>query len=439
MTALRDEPGRAPFGGVPSWTAPVYDVDDCLIPLPLWARRGFDHDGPDAWSIVRRDLAEADPVTWCVYLHVPFCSRKCQFCDCYSFRLSPVREPEVDRYTDRLCAELRLWAAQGRAAERPVSTVHLGGGTPTFLTPGQLARVVGCLRERYFVSPDTEWALESTVEGLSPAMVEAMAGLGFTRLHLGVQTLQDDVRRIIGRRNPAADVLDAIARARALGWIVSVDLVCGLPGQVAEGFVADVNTLVDAGIEGASLYELLVYPQNRAWAERTGVTGRSHLPNYLMFEAAAAALEGRGFVKNTFNHWARGRDDNRYFTFPARAEDCLAVGTIADGVISDYHVRHPRYAPYLRSAPETPGLAGGLRRTALEQRLHPLETAVLSGDIDTATVRAIDDNPAGVALSRRWGEAGLVRSEPDGGLALTTRGSWFAGNLIGELTAAHRG
>lgn len=311
------------------------------------------------------------------------------------------------------------------------------GRYPTHLGPALLGELVGAVRARFAAAETTQWALESTVEGLSPEMVEAMRVLGFTRLHIGVQTLADPVRGLIGRRNPAREVLDAIGVALGLGWTVSVDLVCGLPHQSLDSFVGDISTLVAAGVDGFSLYELLIYPQNRAWAERMGLGGRSHLPNYLMYQAGAALLEAGGFAKNTFNHWANQRDDNRYFTFPTRDEDCLAIGTIADGVLGDYHFRHPRYAPYLRSPVGTPGLEGGLRRTSLETHLHGLTTAVLSGHVSSSLAATLDDNPAGLRLSQRWVRHGLVRAEPDGGLTLLGNGSWFAGNMVGEMAAAH--
>lgn len=419
--------------------APPYDVEHWRIPLPVWATRPFDDDGPAAWHALREQLANAAaPRPMCIYIHVPFCASKCEFCDCYSFALPPRHEEHKRRYVRLLCAELALWAAQGNLGSRPVSTVHLGGGTPTYLGPELLTELIECCCAHFNTSGLTEWALESTVDALTPAMIDTMQQLGFRRLHIGVQSLEEPVRQAIGRRRPARDVLARIEETVDLDWTVSVDMVCGLPFQTVPSFKRDIGTLLSAGVHGISLYELLIYPQNRRWANKLGLETRSHLPNYLMFQVAAAVLEANGYRKNTFNHWAGQRDDNRYFTFPSRGEDLLAVGAIADGVFGDYHFRHPRYAAYLRTAaPSFPGLEGGLRRTPTEDGLHPVTTAIMSGHIPARLAGRLYGRAGRAVLSDRWLDLGLVAEADEGGLQLLTNGSWFAGNMINEYTGLY--
>ena len=420
--------------------APPYDVENWVIPLPVWATRRYDDGGESAWARLRADLSiDAAPSRpMCVYVHVPFCSSKCGFCDCYSFALSPEHASLKRTYVDRVTNEVRLWAAQGDVASRPVSTVHLGGGTPTYLGPELLTDLTAACRMHLGTSTQTEWALESTVESLTPDVIETMNGLGYDRLHVGVQSLDDEVRESIGRRRPVREVLNTLEGTLELGWTVSVDMVCGLPGQTLSSFAADIETLIGFGIDGVSLYELLIYPQNRRWAAQMGLNGRSHFPNYVMFHVGAALLEASGYRKNTFNHWANERDDNRYFTFPIRDEDCLALGTIADGMFGDYHFRHPKFANYLRSAgPESPGLEGGLRRTAYESAIRPVTTAILSGRIPPELVDHLRRRTDDVAVVERWTELGLVAGRDDGGLHLLTNGSWFAGNMLQELTGLY--
>jgi coproporphyrinogen III oxidase-like Fe-S oxidoreductase len=176
--------------------------------------------------------------------------------------------------------------------------------------------------------------------------------------------------------------------------VVSVDLVCGLPYQTINSLVADIETLRAIGVNGFSLYELLIYPQNQKWAESQGLTKRGHLGNYFMFQAGATTLRQLGLRQNLFNHWADAADQNIYFTYPTRGEDCLAVGTIADGVLGDYHFRHPRYGAYMRATAEGwPGLQGGLRRTTEETMLMPLLTTILSGHISPLRANVLRSLP----------------------------------------------
>ncbi len=170
------------------------------------------------------------------------------------------------------------------------------------------------------------------------------------------------------------------------------------------------------------------------------MTQRSHLPNYLLYQAGAQFLERRGFCKNLFNHWATGRGDNRYFTFPTRGEDLLAMGTIADGVFGDYHYRHPVYSTYRAAVTAGfPGLEGGLGRTHAENSLRPLVTAILSGQVSDkalASLRALRGTE-GDRLLGLWLRCGLLAAETSPtDFSLTSCGSWFAGNMLLQLESA---
>jgi hypothetical protein len=161
---------------------------------------------------------------------------------------------------------------------------------------------------------------------------------------------------------------------------------------------------------------------------------RPRATNYFFAQAGGQWLATLGFRRTLFNHFAGVHDTNLYFTFPERGEDLLALGTIADGVFGDYHYRHPTYADYCRGVSEhAPGLQGGLRHNALENRLQPLTTRLLAGHIPAAHLE--QDVPP--ALLDRWRAAALLTpASPSGDCALTGNGSWFVGNMISQLIDA---
>jgi oxygen-independent coproporphyrinogen-3 oxidase len=268
-------------------------------------------------------------------------------------------------------------------------------------------------------------------------MFSSLNALGFTRLHVGVQSLEDHVRRISNRREPAAIVLEKIVRAVEMGWVVSVDLILGLPSQTLEGALDDVKALEAVGVDGFSLYELQLSSRNHNFAQQHGLLDRNRLVNYFLLQGVSHLLASLGYRKTLFNHFARERDTNLYFTFPERGEDCLALGTIADGVFGDYHYRHPEYKPYCQSVNETfPGLQGGLRRSALENRLRPLEIALLSASISPELFADVLGRHCSEALLRRWREVALVKEDAlSDRLCLTANGSWFTSKMMAELTA----
>lgn len=415
-------------GGV----APRYQIAERHLPMPVWARRPFTEGGERAWQRLCQDVPTIDPArAFCIYVHVPFCDSRCSFCDCYSFRLGSHREQHIEGYLDLLAREMRLWSALGTLSIRPVSTVHFGGGTPTFLGVEPFTRLVGRFREFFASGPETEWALESTVSELTPEMVSCLRESGFTRLHLGVQTLQDEVREALNRRATAAAALATIREAIDMGWIVSVDLIYGLPGQTLDGLLGDIRSLHAAGINGFSLYELQRSSRNRTFIEQHGLHERDRQVHYFLAQAASHLLGALGYRKTLFNHFADDRDTNLYFTFPERGEDCLALGTIADGYFGDYHYRHPEYAAYRRRVSERfPGLQGGLRRSEVEQSLQPLTIALLSGSV----APSLFADAGSRALLHDWQRSLLLADDPETGhLCLTGNGSWFVGNMISDL------
>jgi coproporphyrinogen III oxidase-like Fe-S oxidoreductase len=419
------------------WRAlqPRYCIADRHLPMPVWARRPFTEGGEQAWQSLSRDVPAIDPArAFCIYIHVPFCADRCHFCDCYSFRLGSYWERHVFGYLDLLAREMDLWSRLGTLAHRPVSTVHFGGGTPTFLGQDAFERLVGLCRERFSSGPETEWALESTVSELSPEMLALLGELGFTRLHIGVQTLQGEVRQALNRRAAADAVLATIADAIDKGWILSVDLLYGLPGQTLEGLLSDIRSLAAVGVNGFSLYELQLSSRNRPFAQRYGLDSRDRRVNYFLAQAASHLLYALGYKKTLFNHYADHRDTNLYFTFPARGEDCLALGTIADGSFGDYHYRHPEYAIYSQQVAENPpGLQGGLRRNKVENRLQPLTVALLAGSVPPS----LCTDPTSQRLAHEWQRSRLLAEDPETGeLRLTGNGSWFVGNMISELLSA---
>jgi oxygen-independent coproporphyrinogen-3 oxidase len=416
---------------------PPYDIDARRLPLPVWARRGLSENGPATWAAVRAELSQTSPQkAFCIYIHIPFCAQKCAFCDCYSFRLGQRQAEHIEKYVAALEREIRLWSQAGTLAQRPVSTVHFGGGTPAFIGETAFQRLVDSVHHNFNTDTRTEWALETTSSELTEGMFDLLASLGFTRLHLGVQSLDDAIRQRLNRREPATTVMGKLSKALSLGWITSVDLIYGLPSQTLASLLDDIHALADLGMDGFSLYELQRSPNNRRFIEQNGLAYRERIIDYLLFQSAAQILAGLGYRKTLFNHFARARDANLYFTFPERGEDCLALGTIADGVFNDYHYRHPVYAAYRQVVTaDFPGLQGGIRLSPRESQIAPLETAILSGRLPAGEFAQILGRERAESLLQHWADAGLITLDPQkaGQLRLTSSGSWFAGEMLAEL------
>lgn len=409
------------------------------LPEPVWSRRGFEDDGAGAWQRIRQEYAdERGGADVSVYLHVPLCDRRCPFCDCYSLSVSRHNRKMEDEYAQALLREVAAWSTCSLLARRPVTTVHFGGGTPNRLRTELLAEVIDSLKATFAITSRTEWALESTSSLLEDDHLDALGRLGFTRLHVGIQTLEDSVRRTMGRREPAGQAMEKLRHALRRGFVVSVDIVYGLPGQTLAGVLAALQQLVAIGVHGFSLYQLQVSNRNRVFLEKHDALNRPPLWDYVAFQTAEQYLKKNNYRKTHFAHYARAEDANLYYTHAARGEDLLALGATADGVLGRYRYRHPEYEAYvLGTRNATPSLEGGVRETDSEWDLRSAITSLMAGGISVSTLAEV----GATKLLRRWIRAAfLEQSDVADRFTLTANGSWFLNEMLAELDATiHNG
>lgn len=405
------------------------------MPRPLWAQRPLTDSGVELADAVRKAADESPAEAFCIYAHIPYCRSRCGYCDCYSFPLTPSRMPELPLYTDLLCREIAWWGENVPSLRsKRLSTVHFGGGTPLTIGSEGLDRVLETVRKFFKVDKDTELALETTTSYLNANIMDELWRTGFTRLHIGVQSLQDPVRKAIGRRESGQTVLEKIRYAVSAGWIVSTDVIIGLPGYTEAEIRPDIESMEAAGVEGISIYELVRSPRNRAFFEHHGILDPDITAMWRQFQYAFWLAESLGYHHLIYNHMVKGRDDNRYFTSPARGEDLLSFGTIADGYFGDYIYRHNELPGY-RTGIETggPGLQGGMRRTEEEIHFARLEREIRGGKPDPEPFIQLLGPEKALDLFRTWIAKGYLCVREDGeSTELLPNGSWFIQKMLND-------
>lgn len=184
-----------------------------------------------------------------LYLHIPFCKRKCAYCAFFS-------SPHGDRegYTAALCHAIRK---AGEAEDRPLSTLYLGGGTPALLGGENLTALLRTVREAFALEPDCEITVEFNPESTTPALLTLLKQLGVNRLSVGVQSLQDNELATLGRLHDRARALAVLEEIFAAGFTnVSADVMFGLPGQTRESFADTLDTLLRYPLTHLSSYAL---------------------------------------------------------------------------------------------------------------------------------------------------------------------------------------
>ena len=189
-----------------------------------------------------------------VYIHWPFCLSKCPYCDFNSH----VRHAAIDekRYVSAFTAEIAATAA--RAPGRTVSTIFFGGGTPSLMQPATVGAILDAVGKHWSIAPDAEVTLEANPTSVEATRFKGYRAAGINRVSLGVQALDDDALKSLGRTHTAQEALAAVAIARAAFERYSFDLIYARPGQTPEAWSAELKRAIAQAGEHLSLYQLTV-------------------------------------------------------------------------------------------------------------------------------------------------------------------------------------
>jgi oxygen-independent coproporphyrinogen-3 oxidase len=188
-----------------------------------------------------------------LYLHIPFCAKRCGYCDFTTEALAP-DDPCLDTYTETLIRDIRSAAREGLLAG--VETVYLGGGTPTFLGPRRLVNLIYTLSLSLHLHPKTEFTLEANPESLTPSLIRDLYSLGVNRFSIGAQSFIDTELEALGRIHDVQTTRKAIAAALERTENVSVDLMCGIPLQTLHSWQSSLVEATDSGVAHISVYPL---------------------------------------------------------------------------------------------------------------------------------------------------------------------------------------
>lgn len=250
-----------------------------------------------------------------VYVHIPFCASRCSYCDFFS----TLRLDEVGHdYVEALIAEARLRKAELNG--KPVKTLYMGGGTPSQLPLPLLARLIDGLKATLDLNAVQEFTLEANPDDVTPEWCVAVRALGVNRVSMGVQSFQDAVLRLVGRRHTARQAIDAVASLRHAGIDnISIDLIYGLPGQTLETWAESVRQAVDLRPQHISAYGLTYEPGTRLWQQREcGEVVEASEDQYLdMYRILVGLLQVAGYEHYEISNFAlpgyRSRHNSSYW------------------------------------------------------------------------------------------------------------------------------
>jgi oxygen-independent coproporphyrinogen-3 oxidase len=259
-----------------------------------------------------------------LYLHVPFCSLKCRYCDFNSYA---GLEELVEPYVDALIAEIGLWSHFARG--RPVPTVFFGGGTPSLLPIEQVERVMAALRERFALAPDAEVTLEANPGTVDRAYLRRLLAAGVDRVSFGVQSFFDDELAALDRIHSAAEAKVAYRWAREAGFQrVNLDLIYGLPRQPLERWQASLERAIELAPDHMSLYALTVEEGTKLAydIEHGSVPEPDGDAQAEMYEWSQGRMAAAGYRQYEISNWAMPGDECRHNLVYWRNGDWLGLG-----------------------------------------------------------------------------------------------------------------
>ncbi len=238
-----------------------------------------------------------------VYVHIPFCRSKCEYCDFYS--LGGGRSKELmDRYLHALVTHIKEAAAL--APTYVVDSVYFGGGTPSFFGADGLKRILHELDRRFTLSRDCEVTFEANPDSVNGITLKKLRAAGFNRMSLGVQNDADEVLKALGRPHTYEQAVQAVQRGREAGFEnISVDLMFGLPNQTREKWMATLRHVLDMKPDHVSCYGLKVEPGTRLYTYRDGANLPDDDAQADMYLYAVETLEDFGYGQYEISNFAR--------------------------------------------------------------------------------------------------------------------------------------
>lgn len=380
--------------------------------------------------------------TFSVYVHVPFCRVRCGYCDFNTYTLPELGEGERQTGTYVRAAHAELALAEtvlGAGGPPQLSTVFLGGGTPTMLEADVLGELVHDIRSRWGLAPGAEVTTEANPDTVTPRVAQTLAAAGFTRVSLGMQSAVPHVLRTLDRTHDPANVRSAVEAVRAAGLQVSLDLIYGTPGESLEDWRRSLEAAVALEPDHVSAYALVVEQGTRLAAQvrRGEVPAPDDDDEADKYELADEVLGAAGYGWYEISNWSRGPGTEcRHNLAYWRGGDWWGVGPGAHshvGGVRWWNVKHPRaYADRL-SAGASPAHA----REVLDEE-QVFDERVLLGS------RLAEGLPvAALRAPGRVQVAGLVadglldgRAAVGGRVVLTRRGRLLADTVVHRLLLA---
>ncbi len=260
-----------------------------------------------------------------LYVHIPFCLKKCLFC---SFAISVAAEHRMDEYIDALEIEIKNFKNE------KINTIYFGGGTPTMLNSFQISRIIRMIENNFDVDAKTEWSIEANPDNINTDNAQQLRSLGFNRISLGVQTFDETYLKFLGRVHDRTKALSAYQNLRDAGFDnINVDLMYGFPKQTRIELSQDLEMVVSLNPQHVSIYTLTIEPHSKFYAKAVKLDADDKLADDYVY--VADFLSAKGLMQYEVSNFARAGFESKHNMVYWTGGDYIGIGMGAHGLIND--------------------------------------------------------------------------------------------------------
>ena len=291
--------------------------------------------GPKGGGVNLLRLSRMKSDAFGVYVHVPFCSTRCGYCDFNTYTPSET-ETSYAAYLDALEQELELAVERAGQRGRPADTVFIGGGTPSLLGADGLGRILARIRTTFGLADGAEVTTESNPESTSPEYFEGLKAHGFTRVSLGMQSASTPILKVLDRQHTPGRAVAAAKEAQAAGFEhVNLDLIYGTPTETEDDVKRSLEAVLDAGVDHVSAYSLIVEDGTAMSRKiRKGELPAPQEDTYAdRYELIADTLEQAGYGWYEVSNWAKEGGECRHNLLYWRGGNWWGAGPGAHGYV----------------------------------------------------------------------------------------------------------
>ena len=359
-----------------------------------------------------------------IYIHIPFCKRKCNYCDFFS---SAASEEEYDNYVSILNEKINYW---GNVACETVSSVYFGGGTPSVLGTDRLCNILSAVKKSFIVTPDAEITVEVNPESGKALDYYKMLKEGFNRISIGMQSSIESELKILGRIHSTEDVITTVESAKRGGFNnISLDLMMGIPQQTISSLKNSIDFCASCGVTHISSYILKIEEGTRFYSKKEELSLPSEDDTAQLYLEAVEYLEKFGYKQYEISNFAKPTFESRHNTLYWKCGEYIGIGPSAH---SFYKGKRFFYERDMKEFAENITIAdgdGGSEDEFIMLSLR-LKSGLVFKEYDKRYGKAL--SPAFINKIKKYCEMGFMESD-EKHVCFTPKGFLVSNSIISEL------